>query len=99
WHARANDGSSAATKLAASLAISPRMQGPSHERTGIFFSEILRFAYTSPAGQKPLTPCTATEKSGVKSTMLTSLRAGRSGGIPKDRWDANRKPTRSTHLV
>jgi len=65
WHARANDGISFATMFAASRAISPRMQGPSQEKTGIFFSAMHFWAYASPAGQMPAISLIFRVKSGL----------------------------------
>src|SRR3970040_1028945 len=48
------------------------MHGPSQDRTGIAFFAICSFAYRSPTGQNPLTPCASSEKSGVYAFMSTS---------------------------
>src|SRR5210317_2517664 len=61
WHPRLY-GSSFATIWAATLAISPRKQPPSHEMTGILSSAIILFPTTSPRGHTALISSTTTEK-------------------------------------
>jgi hypothetical protein len=71
WHPR-RYGSSFATKLAARRAISPRMQPPSQEMTGIFPSANLFFPATSPMGQRDSVPTTSIEKLVFDLLMLIS---------------------------
>src|SRR6266498_4041889 len=59
--------------LAASLAISPRIQGPSQESTGIFLLMIFCSAHLSPAGQTPFIPSTSREKAFVTVFIISSL--------------------------
>ena len=51
------------------------------------FAAICSFAYASPAGQKPFTSCTSTEKAGVYASIATSNPGdGRACTIEKYGW-------------